>query len=221
MSDFQKEFGFIPSELLDKCHEVVKEFHERHGSSGEFAAASAMFTRKSPHLTDVVNKAVSLKKTLKLLGFMALTVNILSMLTSWWLLTAMTLITLAAIFVHKQISDRLLLQRSVILSVEVLAVDFAGWGTLFPSACLIAKRMSARLPGDWPMLIDLYLPPERRIDAEIAELFVPSISLAQSPHSSERSRYLSIASALQPPASSPTLGAARPEQEILLQVKEG
>ena len=61
-----------------------------------------------------------------------------------------------------------------IATVEVLAVDFAGWGTLFPKASFIAKGMFARDAGDWPKLVDLYLPPERRRDASIVELFAPS-----------------------------------------------
>ena len=65
-------------------------------------------------------------------------------------------------------------QRSIILAVEALAIDFAGWGRLFPKARQIANVMFSPDTGDWPKLIDLYLPPERRTDADFVTVFAPS-----------------------------------------------
>jgi hypothetical protein len=39
--------------------------------------------------------------------------------------------------------------------VEMLAIDFAGWGNLFPSARQSARTTLGRDAGGWPKLIDL------------------------------------------------------------------
>jgi hypothetical protein len=69
---------------------------------------------------------------------------------------------------------QLIQQRAIILAVEALAIDFAGWGQLFPVARSRAEAMFARDAGDWPKLVELYLPRERRTDADIVRMFAPS-----------------------------------------------
>jgi hypothetical protein len=69
-------------------------------------------------------------------------------------------------------------QRAIILAVEALATDFVGWGQLFPIARSRAEAMFARDAGDWPKLIELYLPRERRTDAEFIRMFTPSGSMS-------------------------------------------
>jgi hypothetical protein len=95
--------------------------------------------------------------------------------TTWWVLTALAPIAFAAIYCSRRMMNKTLVQqRAIILAVEVLAVDFAGWGNLFPKARQRATAMFKRDAGDWPKLIDLYLPPERRTDAIYIQGFAPS-----------------------------------------------
>ena len=75
----------------------------------------------------------------------------------------------------KRANDSLLLIATVVLSLEALARDFAGWGKRFPSA----RREAERLLGGFPLkqrvwLLDLYLYPSLSIHRELAGALAPS-----------------------------------------------
>jgi hypothetical protein len=60
----------------------------------------------------------------------------------------------------KKANAAYLLIATVILSLEALASDFAGWGTRFPSAKRRAAEMVAdSFPSSRTRLLDTYLPP--------------------------------------------------------------
>jgi hypothetical protein len=177
MSDFKKEFGFIPPELLYKCDTFVRAFHGAQGSSFGFVAASCMFSEESPYLTFLERKGVSILKIIK--GFIAVSVVVFiaAVLTKmWWLLAGIVPIGAAVLYFSKLMGSTLIEQRAIISAVEALATDFVGWGQLFPIARSRAEAMFARDAGDWPKLIELYLPRERRTDAEFIRMFTPSES---------------------------------------------
>src|SRR5260370_5296017 len=170
MNDFREEFGFIPPELLYKCHQLVKAFHAQRGSNKEFVAASVMYSAESPYLINVVKKAIILWKISRFVGLLALITIAITVLVSWWFLAAAVPVALAAIAVYKRGEAQLVQQRAIILAVEMLTIDFAGWGKFFHTAHLKAVIWAS---GHRPKLVGLYLPPERRT-ADIAELFAPS-----------------------------------------------
>lgn len=75
----------------------------------------------------------------------------------------------------KRANDSLLLIATIIVSLEVLARDFAGWGKRFPAA----KREADRLLGDFPLrqrmwLMDMYLYPPLGIHRELVSTLAPS-----------------------------------------------
>jgi hypothetical protein len=87
------------------------------------------------------------------------------------------------------IKRTLIQHRAIILAVETLATDLAGWGQLFPVArsraeAILAKAifapanrdnfLSGDLTGDRLSLIKLYLSPERIRDADFITMFAPS-----------------------------------------------
>ncbi len=78
----------------------------------------------------------------------------------------------------KRANDSLLLIATVVLSLEALARDFAGWGKRFP----IAKREAERLLGGFPLkqrvwLLDMYLYPSLGIHRELAGALAPSLAV--------------------------------------------
>ena len=184
MNTLQEEFGFIPSELLYKCDQFVKAFHQRRGSGMDFVAASHVFSVKSPYLGRLEKNIVLIGNLPKLAIAPAVVVIVAAMCTGWWWVLALLVpVGFAAIYSYKLAGNALVQQRAIILAVEALAIDFAGWGHLFPKAFQIANAMFSRDSGDWPKLIDLYLPPERRGDADFVTVFAPSersVALAQS-----------------------------------------
>jgi len=75
----------------------------------------------------------------------------------------------------KRANDSLLLIATVIVSLEVLARDFAGWGKRFPDA----KRQAEQMLGEFPLrertwLMDLYLYPPLGIHRELVNTLAPS-----------------------------------------------
>lgn len=76
----------------------------------------------------------------------------------------------------KRANNSLLLIATVVLSLEALARDFAGWGKRFP----IAKREAERWLGGFPLkqrvwLLDVYLYPSLSIHRELAGVAAPSL----------------------------------------------
>jgi hypothetical protein len=75
----------------------------------------------------------------------------------------------------KRANDAMLLIATTVVSLEVLARDFAGWGKRFP----LAQRKAERLLGDFPprqrvWLMDLYLYPPLSIHREFVNALAPS-----------------------------------------------
>lgn len=176
MTGFPEEFGFIPPELLYKCDQYVKAFHARRGSGKDFVVASHMFSAQSQYLHSLEQNAVTIGNGIKSVVTVAMVMTIAAaVFTTWWVLGLLAPIGFAAVYYFNRMMNYTLVQeRAIILAVEVLAMDFARWGTLFPKARRKAEPMVLGDAGDWPTLLDLYVPPERRGDTNVVELFAPS-----------------------------------------------
>jgi hypothetical protein len=75
----------------------------------------------------------------------------------------------------KRANDSLVLIATIVLSIEVLARDFAGWGRRFP----LAKREAEALLVDFPQrehgwFMDKYLYPSLTLHREFANVLTPS-----------------------------------------------
>jgi hypothetical protein len=75
----------------------------------------------------------------------------------------------------KRANDSFMLIATSIVSLEVLARDFAGWGSRFPTA----KAEAEKLLGDYPQrqriwLMDLYLYPPLGVRREFASALATS-----------------------------------------------
>ena len=80
----------------------------------------------------------------------------------------------------KRANDSFRLIAIVVVSLETLARDFAGWGKRFPNT----KREAERLLGGFPLrqrvwLMDMYLYPSLGIHREFASALAPSLAAEQ------------------------------------------
>ena len=80
----------------------------------------------------------------------------------------------------KRANDSFRLIAIVVVSLETLARDFAGWGKRFPNT----KREAERLLGAFPLrqrvwLMDMYLYPSLGIHREFASALAPSLAAEQ------------------------------------------
>jgi hypothetical protein len=74
----------------------------------------------------------------------------------------------------KRANEGFVLIATVILSLEVLASDYAGWGRRFPFAKRKAEEFRrAHLPTSRTRLMDLYLYPQRYINPAFVNALVP------------------------------------------------
>jgi hypothetical protein len=134
-----------------------------------------MFSAESPYLTNLIRIIVRQGKIIKVLGVLVVMAVIISILTNhWWSLAVIVPAGAAMCHLYRLIKFNLVQQRAIILAVEALATDFAGWGQLFPVARSRAEAMCVRDAGDWLKLVELYLPRERRADADFIGMFRPS-----------------------------------------------
>jgi hypothetical protein len=136
----------------------------------------------------MTHNIVAIGKLIPLLLGVSIIVLLISLLTNiWWLVVE--IIPISAVVYLSRMTKRTLIQhRAVILAVETLATDVAGWGQLFPAARSKAEAIRAQaifapanrhnflsgdLTGDGLSLIKLYLP-ERIRDADFITMFAPS-----------------------------------------------
>jgi hypothetical protein len=81
----------------------------------------------------------------------------------------------------KRANDSFLLIATTIVSLEILARDFSGWGNRFPTA----KREAVKALGGLPQLrrawlMDLYLFPPLGVRREFADSLTPTVTGTQS-----------------------------------------
>jgi hypothetical protein len=92
-----------------------------------------MFSAESPYLTDLIRIIVRQGKMIKILGVVVVMAVIISILSKiWWLLAVIVPAGAAMLHLGRVMKFNLVQQRAIILAVEALATDFAGWGQLFP-----------------------------------------------------------------------------------------
>lgn len=77
----------------------------------------------------------------------------------------------------KRANDAFRLIATVVVSLETVARDFAGWGKRFPNT----KREAERLLGGFPLkprvwLMDMYLYPSLGVHREFASALAPSVA---------------------------------------------
>ncbi len=175
---------FPPRELVNKCFALVKVTHDRVGyrdlaqriatkhslvSLGMTAAISA------PRMLHVIGSVAALGK-LRVIAFAAIVVSLLLPLFighMWWLATIVVIVIERLI--AREERRQLLFLSAVILALEMLASDFAGWGSALPVARNQAMKIlgckEENVPTKW---LDFYLPRRAFLDATLLASFGPS-----------------------------------------------
>jgi hypothetical protein len=173
MSDFTQEFGFLPPELVFKTHEFVRAYHDSFGSGWRFVRKSHIRAVRSGYLNDLERQIVRQGKVFQIALAVALVSVVSAILISVWSLIPVALAAVIATRMYRNLKFNLVQERGLILAMEILATDFACWGTLFP----LSKRMAT----DWletvafgmeGHLLDTYMPLALR--AKLLDDFKPS-----------------------------------------------
>ena len=164
------DLGPIPRELFQKCYQVVETIH-RHGGIGDLPAR--ITATGKDHMTALVLIPTSAQLMssiysgfkLRLLTWTAGVALVAgSFFLTRWMVLALPLVGLAAWRLKSTEKDFWMFEASVLLALNMLANDFAGWGAAFPAA----RRQALEILGDSPSSewLDYYLPRRATLDAE-------------------------------------------------------
>ncbi len=167
------KIGFIPSELLCICKKIVDDYHRKNGF-GNLAADietdnNINTISRIPEAFAIYNSANNSFKIRKWCFLAGIGVGCLSVVIPWWSLSIIVVIFLAdRILVYREKAARRVLS-AVLLSLEIFANDFLGWGTAYPGArneALTVTQDDPESPKSY--WLDYYLP--RRDDLDLAHL---------------------------------------------------
>jgi len=175
-----KKIGFIPPELLSICMPVVEQFHQKQGLSNLAAKISA--DDNSAALTSIPEASAVLNDTnrrynIRKWCFLAsIGIVCLSFLVPWWSLFTLVVIFLADRFLAYREKSGWKFLSAVLLSLEMLTNDFAGWGKAYPEARAEAVGVLKDNPGSpkstW---LDYYLPQRAEPGFSHSKAFEPSV----------------------------------------------
>jgi len=170
---------FPPRELVNKCFALVKSTHDRVGYRD---LAQRIATKRSmvslamiPRMLGLVGSVATLGK-LRVIAWAAMVVSLLLALfisRMWWLAT-IVVIVIERLIARKE-REQLSFLSAVFLALEMLASDFAGWGSALPfarnQAMTILGCKGEGVPTEW---LDFYLPRRASLDATLLASFGPS-----------------------------------------------
>lgn len=173
MNDFTQEFGFLPPELVFKTHEFVRAYHNSFASGWRFVRKSHIRAVRSGYLNDLERQIVRQGKVFQIalgVGFVSL---VATFLVTAWFLVLVVLAAVVAIRMYRNFGFNLVQERGLILAMEILATDFAGWGTLFPHGKRTATGWLESVAfGVEGHMLDTYMPLALR--AKLLDEFRPS-----------------------------------------------
>lgn len=162
MDNFTEEFGWLPPELVFKNHEFIRAYHDSHGSGWTFVKPSLLRARNSSYLRAIERICLRQFWCFRIAIAIGVISVALAIILNYWLLVITVVCAAIAFLMARNMKFNLIQMRSLILSIEMLSLDFAGWGHYFPSAKAKAiEWLAAAEPGD-ETLIDVYMPPNQR-----------------------------------------------------------
>ena len=170
--------GIIPPELLMICTPVVKQFHQKNGFSDlstKITTGGSMDAITSiPETSAVLNANNQYYKIRKWCFLASIGIVCLSVFVPWWSFLALVMMFLADRFLAYRAKDGWKYLSSVLLSLEMLTNDFAGWGKAYPQerteALGVLKDNPASPKSIW---IDYYLPQRAELDPSLLKAYEP------------------------------------------------
>ena len=172
--------NFIPKELFQKCSLLVRSTHKDIGygelpkmiASGKDIVAVTLI----PDAFAVLKTTATLFKLRNLCWIIIIILLILSFLLSKWFLLGIIVVFLFERYLSNIDHKSYMFLSSVLLSLEMLVNDFAGWGSAFPKAQRKAMNVldcdTSNLPTKW---LDFYLSRRAELSAELIKKFGPKL----------------------------------------------
>jgi hypothetical protein len=126
-------------------------------------------------LRTLLGSATAARKIILAFGVVTALALVLAVVLNWWIALALIPAVFAINYFKRREAEFYTLIAAIILAFEMLADDFAGWGTRFPDAMRQARRIfDENLSNDRTRLLDIYLPHRADLDPVLLEQFRPS-----------------------------------------------
>lgn len=178
---------FLPTELVEKTYPIVQLTHKARGLDGLPAriwgkdSSNVAVIGTMPGMLHAVQVATSRFRLQLLCWFGAVAVVALAWIESWRLLMLLVAVAIFERYCNWWQRRAWMLLAAELLSVEMLANDFAGWGEAYPHEQQSARQIMESVPLnrrlDWA---DYYLPKWRSLDsARLMRSFGPNTSPAR------------------------------------------
>jgi hypothetical protein len=172
------EFEWLPSDLTIKCNALVAAHRKRYGGSLPkllWQRDTMVFIAMHPDLLTLLGSATAVWKISLLLGAVATLALVVAAILAWWVALALIPACLAMAYLKRQETKFYTLIAAIILALEMLADDFAGWGTRFPVAMQRASQVVGdTLPNRRTRLLDVFLPQRANLESTLLEQFGPA-----------------------------------------------
>jgi len=165
----------LPRELINKCLQVVHYAHRRLGITALPAKISLshpknMLALASMEKTTSVLKVAALYARMRMVcKSVVLILPILAWIYSLWILSGIVIMVAIERYLAKKERDGWMFLSSVLLCLEMLIHDFAGWGRAYPEA----RRKASEIYGNKIIWLDYYLPRRSQLDPGTLKAFGP------------------------------------------------
>ncbi len=168
--------GFIPDDLFRKCLQLVRYTHKKIGTRTlpakvTFSGPNNMMALAAMEGTTAVLKRARLyAKTALVLRTALLAFPVLAWIYhNYWILAGIVVIVGIERSMIRQEREDWMFLASVLLSLEMLIHDFAGWGRAHPEA----RKRASEILGRKIMWLEYYLPRRRELDPARLKEFGP------------------------------------------------
>lgn len=169
----------IPQELISICYHLVKESHKKMSLKN---LPKFITLKENVHIISSIPVAVTVLKSInasfkirKLTWVIGIVLIILAIIFNYWFFSGLIIVAFIDIYLAIHAKDSFMFLAKILVSVEILADNFAGWGTAFPTerseAIKIFDKFSITNRTFW---LDYYLGNRDKIEPDIIKGFGPN-----------------------------------------------
>lgn len=166
----------LPKALIGKCLQVVRYAHRKMGISAlpakiSFSNPKNMLALASMEKTmSLLKMAAFYAKTRMACKGLVMILPILAWIYNLWILSGIVPIIAIERYLARKEQNGWLFIASVLLCLEMLIHDFAGWGKAHPEA----RRKASEIYGSKIIWLDYYLPRRHQLDPAKIKEFGPA-----------------------------------------------
>jgi hypothetical protein len=165
----------LPKDLIGKCIQLVHHAHKKMGVGAlpmkiSFSNPNNMIALAAMDHTASVLKAAAYYAKMRMVCRSAVVIMpVLAWIYNLWFLSGIVIIVVIERVLAKKEQSGWMFLSSVLLCLEMLIHDFAGWG----KACPDARKKASEIYGNKSMWLDYYLPKRGQVDPVKIKEFGP------------------------------------------------